>query len=287
MGKSCKRCCKKRKCGGKCYKRDYITRTTKCKGSCIPTTGQILQATQPFGGRFTQSCDTVVGRGTVGCIGNSLADPAACGFDARFDHLTTGSYPGSTESHLHRDRAGNIYCHSHAGGDRSHAHDTCGQDHYLGRVSDCRALTRDPDSVDKDVLGNHLPSSFCNNNTQCPDGQLCVNGCCTSSARLSSSRPYNGNLVGGFRDLPSGAICNNCRFTSASYCDGSSLGHCNLSNLSPANCNTLPPQSINTRQKTPDLRGINNDGLSCITGSLCGSKRPTVCRTKIKEVYCC
>jgi hypothetical protein len=35
------------------------------------------------------------------------------------------------------------------------------------------------------------------------------------------------------------------------------------------------------------LRGYQSLGTSCITPSLCSSKKPTVFRTKIKEVYCC
>lgn len=209
--------------------------------------------------------------------------------DPRFDHLTTGSYYGSTESHLHRDRNGNIYCHSHSGGDLPHSHDMCNQDTYLGRVSDCRALTSDPDSLDKDVIGGSdvgccASSGSTTSTTSTPLTSTSTSSCLPTATPLSSVRPYTGNLVGGFRDTTLSG-CTNCQLTSASYCDGSSLGHCNV--VAPGNCNTLPPQSLNARAKTPDLRGINNAGLSCITGSLCGTKRPTVCKTKLKEVYCC
>lgn len=301
----------------KCYKRDRITRTTKCKGGCIPTTSQILSTTQPFGGTYTQTCGSsnLVGCGTVGCGVN-----LSCGMDPRYDPLTSGAYPGSTESHLHLDRCGNIYCHSHAGGDLGHSHDSCGEDRYLGRVSSCSALSTNPDCLDEDVLGGiscvcgvdkHCVSGNCvggrchttpstlnlNNSrvgttrcgvaaTTCGGGASC--GCglgAASCGRIGGVRDYTGNLVGGFRDLPSELTCNSCRFTSGSFCNGSTLGHCNLAGCAPGNANTLPPSSLNTRQKTVDLRGFKSDGLSCIQSSLCGTKRPTVCKTKIKEVY--
>lgn len=289
----------------KCYKRDRITRTTKCKGGCIPTTSQILSTTQPFGGSYTQTCGSsnLVGCGTVGCGVN-----LSCGMDPRYDPLTSGAYPGSTESHLHLDRCGNIFCHSHAGGDLAHSHDSCGEDRYLGRVSSCSSLSTNPDCLDEDVLGgiscvcgvdkhcvsdncvggrcHNTPSTLNLNNFRLGDTTRCGLGE-ASCGRIGSIRDYTGNRVGGFRDLPSNLSCNSCRFTSGSFCNGSTLGHCNLAGCAPGNANTLPPSSLNTRQKIPDLRGFNSDGLSCIQSSLCGTKRPTVCKTKIKEVYCC
>ncbi len=311
-----KRCkCKKRR-----YQRDHIVRTTKCKGGCVPTTSQIINGMKPFGGQFTQGCDgRVVGQGTVGCgtvgcgLSNRLADPTQAGFDRRFDHLTTGAYPGSTESHLHIDRFGSVFGHSHSGGDQPHSHDVCGEDRYVGRVNDLRSLTQNPDSLDQDVLGG-IPG-VCGVDEHCLTGQTCVGGRCAPSTanlvscdpgigagcnprapvptttqtvndivRFGGVRPYTGNLVGGFRDTESG---DNLRFTSGSFVDGSTLAVGNLAASAPSNPNTLPPSSLNTRQKTPNLQGFNNEGLSCITAAMCGTKRPTVCRTKIKEVYCC
>ena len=263
------------------------------------------------------ACDAC-GLGSQGIRGVS------CGMDPRFDPLTSGACHGSTESHLHIDRLGNITCHSHPGGDYSHSHDGDGNDRYLGRVSDCRALTTNPDCLDEDVLGGIR--GVCGVDSHCPLGQRCVGGVCSSpsttnlgavdardqlrytslgstrcglgasrcgvgSVRCGISggvRPYNGNRVGGFRDsVGCGAGCNGCALTSASFCNGNTLGHCNVACSVPACSNTLPPASLNTRSKVPDLRGFQNLGASCITGSLCATKRPTVCKTKIKEVYRC
>ncbi len=327
-----KKCCKSKKysnssCYDKRYKRDKIVRTTKCQGGCLPTNAQIAQATQPFGGVYTQTCDSVVGRGVSACNGCNLGNGIRgvnCGMDPRFDPLTSGARYGSTETHLHVDRLGNLTLHSHPGGDFYHSHDSCGEDHYIGRVSDSRALTTNPDCLDEDVLGGI--AGACGQDSHCAPNQRCVSGVCTntpSTANLDSIgatkqlrymstlgstrcglrsytnnlsscglpggvRPYNGNRVGGFRDtVGCGVGCNSCQLTSASFCNGNTLGHCNVACSVPAPGNTLPPSALNLGAKTPDLRGYRNLGASCITASMCKTKRPTVCKTKIKEVYRC
>ena len=343
-----KKCHKSKKCYssdncGKRYKRDKIVRTTKCQGGCIPTNSQIVQATQPFGGIYTKTCNslTTPGRTIHNCVGNSLGGCDACklghgirgitcGMDPRFDPLTSGACHGSDETHIHMDRLGNIQVHSHPAGDYPHSHDACGNDYYLGRVSDSRSLTRNPDCLDEDVLGG--VRSACGADSHCPVGQKCVGGRCSStntltrlgcplgcygggercvcsggntrSTRLHNEhsdfntilhnrgpfggvRPYNGYFVGGFRDNLGASNCNNCSLTSASFCNGSTLGHCNVASSVPACKNTLPPDSLNYGAKSPDLRGFQNLGLSCINAALCPTKRPTVCKTKIKEVYRC
>jgi len=311
----------------------------------LPTTQDVLKSSCIPGNVITQdSCGNLVGCGTnIGA--SSCGNSNGCASDiSSFCHLTSGSYPGSTESHLHIDRCGNIFCHSHPGGDISHNHDSDRQDVYVGQVTDCRSLTRNPDSLNRDELG---ATTACGSDVDCPGGSVCINGMCelgqscitdanckagmkcsdgicrksiidqsrsagacdpgfgagcakslTSTngssdlfncGRIGGVRPYTGNLVGGFRNPPgcNNINCSSCRFTSASLCDGSTLSHCNLACAAPGNCNTLPPQSLNARAKAPDLRGFQNDGISCVTGSLCGSKRPTVCKTKIKEVFYC
>lgn len=337
-----KKCHKRKKSScynncGKRYKRDKIVRTTKCQGGCMPTNSQIVQATQPFGGIYTKTCNslTTPGRTVHNYVGNSLGGCDACklghgirgitcGMDPRFDPLTSGACYGSDETHLHMDRLGNIQVHSHPGGDYSHSHDACGNDYYLGRVSDSRSLTRNPDCLDEDVLGG--VRSACGTDSHCPVGQRCVGGrCCSSNgshleindslrelryrSTLGSTRfygdssncnttlsdrglfggvrPYNGYCVGGFQDNLGASNCNSCSLTSASFCNGSTLGHCNVASSVPSYKNTLPPDSLNYGAKVPDLRGYQNLGLSCINGALCSTKRPTVCKTKIKEVYRC
>ena len=319
-----------RKCGRKkrkkCYKRNFVTRTTKCKGGCVPTTQDVLKASCSPGSVITQDRYGNL----VGC-GTTRVGAPACGVGApaTYYHLTSGAYPGSNGCHLHLDRYNNIYGHCHPGGELSHHHDADCQDVYVGQIGDVRSLTRDPDSLNRDVLG---ATTACGSDRDCPSGSECRGGLCRSPiidqtrtvlgagacdpgfgvgcartltstnesstaltstlagcGRIGGVRPHTGNLVGGFRD-PAG--CNNInsssfRFTSASFGDGDTLSHCNLAYAAPGNYNTLPPQSLNTRAKTPDLRGFNNEGFSCIQGALCGSKRPTVCKTKIKEVYCC
>ncbi len=323
--RKCK-CKKRRRCTKKSYQRDYIVRTTKCKGGCVPTTSQILNSMQPFGGQFTQCCDgRVVGCGTVGCGVSNLTE--------------------STESHLHMDAFGRVYGHKHPGGHHAHSHDVEGKDRYVG-PADLRSLTRNPDSLDADVFGGipstqNLSPQACNTDAECLSGQFCIGGKCaligadpgigsqapvpaTTQTSFGGVQRNTGNLVGGFSDAP-GNGCNTLNFTSGSFVDGSTLAIGNLAASAPSNPSTLHsatlntqsrtpnlqgfnrslglvdectlavgnpaatvhPSILNARQITPNLQGFNNEGISCITGALCGSKRPTVCRTKIKEVYCC
>ena len=339
---------KKRK---KSYKRNYVTRTTCCKGGCVPSTQDALASTTfpgCGGGTFTRD-----GRGNLmGCGTTTLSAPncgvgvPTCGVGVPTHGVGVPTYgvgAGSIESqaHLHVDRCGIVYVDNHCGGDRPHSHDPEGLDHYAGRVSDPRTLIRDPDALNADVLGSSstkacgtsgdcaadefcgggtcLKGAICQTDGTCSSTFSCQGGFCkpmgdngvrnaprptnlgcsttsracdpgrTTSTFLSTARPCNGDLVAGSRD-PAGCgsiNCSSCRFTSASLCDGSTLSHCNLACAAPGNANTRPPSSLNTRQQLHDLRGANNNGLSCIQGALCGSKRPTICKSKIKEVYCC
>ena len=316
--------CKKikyRKCGRKrrkkSCKRNYITRTTCCKGGSIPSIQDALTSTA-----FPGCGTTRVGGATY------IRDPI-------HGH-------GACKPHLHVDSLGRVYLDNHLGGDQPHNHESCYQDHYVGRVLDPRSLTRDPDLLNVDVLGSSstkgcgthrdcaadefceggqcIKAGDCRGGAPCANGFSCQGGYCkpndddgtrnatrpsnvgchgqgatrstlrSGCSTLSSTynpigrnRPYNGYLVGGFRD-PAGS---SCRFTSASLCDGSTTSHCNLAYAAPGNGSTLPPEYLNAGQKTVDLRLFNNDGFSIITPSLSGSKRPTVCKSKIKEVYYC
>lgn len=356
--------CKKikyRKCGRKrrkkSCKRNYVTRTTCSKGGCIPSTQDALTSTT-----FPGCGTTRVGAPACGGGATYVRDPThGCGAcdPSSFSFLSSGAYPGSSETHLHVDRCGHVYGHTHLGGDQPHYHDSGCQDYYVGRVSDLRSLTRDPDLLNVDVLGSSctkgcgshgdcaadefcgggqcIKAGYCGGGEPRAKGYSCQGGYClpngdsgvrnttrpsnigcstlsrgscdpgrglgcarsTLSSGCSTSlsacgniggrRPCNGYSVGGFRD-PAGCNsvnCSSCRFTSASLCDGSTTSHCNLACAAPGNGSTLPPEYFNTYQKTVDLRGSNNDGFSVITSSLSGSKRPTVCKSKIKEVYYC
>ena len=303
--------CKKikyRKCGRKrrkkSCKRNYITRTTCCKGGSIPS------------------------------IQDALTSTTFPGYGAYEPHRHSPHGYGAYEPHLHVDSRGRVFVDNHLGGDQPHNHNSGGQDYYVGRVLDPRSL-RDPDLLNVDVLG---PSSTkgCGTHADCRSGEYCERGQCLQAgdcregapcaigfsckggyclpkdddgtrnatrpsnlgchgqgatrSTLSSTykpigrnRTHNGYLVGGFGD-PAGS---SHRFTSASLVDGSTTSHHNLVYAAPGPGSTLPPEYLNTGQKTVDLRLFNNDGFSIITPPLSGSKRPTVCKSKIKEVYYC
>jgi hypothetical protein len=94
-------------------------------------------------------------------------------------------------------------------------------------------------------------------------------------------------LTFGFGAVDPSAPSNCCQTVSASFCNGTSLGQCNLTNAAFGSKKTPSPARFNLGQRAPDLRAFNNFGTSCITPSLCSSRKPTVFRSKIKEIYCC
>jgi hypothetical protein len=249
--------CKRKK------KRGYITRTTKCVGPCIPDTASLFECNAGVSSNTRQD-----EFGTFN-VCNTAGDT--------FSHLTTGAYKGSSESHLHIDRFGNVYCHSHPGGDISHSHDSEGNDQYIGSVSDCRTVSDHPDTLRRDVIGGTQPSTT-NLQTNADDPAY-GNGMTTTIAGI---RPGHGNMVGGAAQPRQSG----CSLTSVSLTSGDSLTTCNLGCAAPGNSSTPHPRMQNAGQKTPDLRGFQNLSTSCITGSLCASRRPTVCKTKVREVYC-
>lgn len=309
MGKHHRHSHKNKSCGDcdcqrKKYRRKYITRTTKIEGGTNPSTADVLSTTKPFGGCFTQSvgnCGSTLSftpsavsngtpsqtngtNNTIGCGNDPRREVPPTNQDARFDPLRSGGANGSNETHLHTDRLGNVYCHSHPGGDVPHSHDANGEDIYVGRVGDCRSLTQDPDRLNVDETGG-VPGAINTSNTQNGNGTQNCSG--TQNGNIGGSRPYNGNLTFGPNQLSSNSGSNQCQTISASFCNGNSLGQCNLANAAPATRGTPAPARLNLQQRAPDLRGFNNVGTSSITPSLSTSRKPTVYRSKIKEVYCC
>jgi len=264
----------------KCHKckrkrRGYITKTTKCVGPCIPDTSSMFGCSAHDHNNNGNSSN--VRQDEFGSF--SVCNTAG----STFSHLTSGAVKGSSESHLHIDRFGNVYCHSHPGGDISHSHDSEGNEKYIGSVGDCRTISDNPDTLRRDVIGGTQVSTA-NLKTTSSDPAY-GNGVMSPTSALMSNggiRPGNGNMVGG----ASQPTQSGCSLTSSSFGSFDSLTTCNLGFAAPGNVKTPHPRQSNAEQKTPDLRGFQNLSTSCITGSLCAGRRPTICKTKIREVYC-